>query len=65
MTDNKTLQIDSDTKVSIMSEADCRNRILAIARGEYIPTPDEPKIYFESETAMKINMSSIGKFNNE
>jgi hypothetical protein len=48
-----------------MSEADCRNRILAIARGEYIPNPDEPKTYFENETAIKFYMESMGKFNNE
>lgn len=35
-------------KIAIISKEDYRKRTIAIARGEYKPGPDEPKIYFES-----------------
>lgn len=35
-------------KVGIMSKADFRKRTVAIAKGEYVPRKDEPKIWFES-----------------
>jgi len=35
-------------KVGIMSQKEIRARTLAIARGEYKPRPDEPKIWFTS-----------------
>lgn len=35
-------------KVGIASYEDLKARTLAIARGEYRPTPDEPKIWFTS-----------------
>jgi predicted transcriptional regulator len=35
-------------KIGIMSQKEIRDRTLAIARGEYKPRPDEPKIWFTS-----------------
>jgi predicted transcriptional regulator len=35
-------------KIGIMSQKEIRERTLAIARGEYKPKPDEPKIWFTS-----------------
>lgn len=35
-------------KIGIMSQKEIRERTLAIARGEYIPRSDEPKIWFTS-----------------
>lgn len=35
-------------KIGIMSQKEIRERTLAIARGEYVPRPDEPKIWFTS-----------------
>jgi predicted transcriptional regulator len=35
-------------KIGIMSQKEIRDRTLAIARGEYKPKPDEPKIWFTS-----------------
>lgn len=35
-------------KIGIMSQREIRERTLAIARGEYIPGSDEPKIWFTS-----------------
>ena len=35
-------------KIGIMSQKEIRERTLAIARGEYKPRPDEPKIWFTS-----------------
>ena len=35
-------------KIGIMSQKEIRERTLAIARGEYKPNPDEPKIWFTS-----------------
>lgn len=35
-------------KIGIMSQKEIRERTLAIARGEYKPKPDEPKIWFIS-----------------
>jgi predicted transcriptional regulator len=35
-------------KIGIMSQKEIRARTLAIARGEYKPRPDEPKIWFTS-----------------
>jgi predicted transcriptional regulator len=35
-------------KIGIMSQKEIRKRTLAIARGEYAPSPDEPKIWFTS-----------------
>lgn len=34
--------------IGIMSQDQIRERMLAIARGEYKPQPDEPKIWFTS-----------------
>ncbi len=41
-------------KIGIMSKDDYRKRIIAIARGEYKPRKDEPKVWFES-------MESLGQ----
>ena len=35
-------------KIGIMSQKEIRARTLAIARGEYKPRPDEPKVWFTS-----------------
>jgi predicted transcriptional regulator len=35
-------------KIGIMPQTDIRERTLAIARGEYKPKPNEPKIWFTS-----------------
>jgi len=35
-------------KVGIISREDYRERTIAIAKGEYSPRKDEPKIWFES-----------------
>ena len=35
-------------KIGIMSQKEIRERTLSIARGEYKPKPDEPKIWFTS-----------------
>lgn len=35
-------------KIGILSQNEIRERTLAIARGEYKPKPDEPKIWFTS-----------------
>ena len=40
--------IEKEMKIGIMSREEFRNRTLAIARGEYKPGKDEPKIWFES-----------------
>ena len=41
-------------KIGIMSKEDYRRRTIAIAKGEYKPRSDEPKIWFES-------MESLGQ----
>ena len=41
-------------KIGIMSKDDYRKRTIAIAKGEYKPLKDEPKIWFES-------MESLGQ----
>jgi predicted transcriptional regulator len=41
-------------KIDILSQEDYRKRTIAIAKGEYKPRPDEPKVYFES-------MESVGQ----
>ena len=41
-------------KIGILSQEDYRKRTIAIAKGEYKPRPDEPKVYFES-------MESLGQ----
>ena len=43
--------------IGILSYDDYKKRSLAIARGEYKPQPDEPKIWFESlqSTAQVLN----------
>jgi len=38
--------------IGIMSYKDYKKRSLAIARGEYQPQPEEPKIWFESLQSM-------------
>ena len=38
--------------IGIISYEDYKKRSLAIARGEYRPRPDEPKIWFESLQSM-------------
>lgn len=39
-------------KVGIISREDYRRRTIAIAKGEYTPRRDEPKIWFESLRSM-------------
>ena len=42
-------------RVGIISRQEYQKRTIAIAKGEYIPKPDEPKIWFESlETLTKV-----------
>jgi len=38
--------------VGIMSREAFRNRTIGIARGEYVPKKDEPKVWFESIKSM-------------
>lgn len=40
-------RLDRD-KIGIMSLKDYKKRVIAIAKGEYHPSPNEPKIWFES-----------------
>lgn len=39
-------------KIGVMSKEDYKKRTLAIARGEYVPKRDEPKVWFESLLSM-------------
>ena len=39
-------------KVGIMSKNEYRKRTIAVAKGEYVPRKDEPKIWFESLQSM-------------
>jgi predicted transcriptional regulator len=39
-------------KVGILSRSEYRKRTIAIAKGEYVPKKDEPKIWFESLQSM-------------
>ncbi len=39
-------------KLGIMSKEDYRKRTIAIAKGEYRPKRDEPKVWFESPQSM-------------
>ena len=41
-------------KIGIMSREDYKHRTIAIARGEYKPRKNEPKVWFES-------MESLGR----
>ncbi len=43
---------DSVVKIGIMSREDYKHRTIAIAKGEYVPHGDEPKIWFESLQSM-------------
>ena len=45
-------------KVGIISRDDYVKRTIAIARGEYKPRKDEPKIWFESLKSMSQILSS-------
>jgi len=47
-------------RFGIMSLEDYRERTMQIARGEYRPGPDEPKIWFESVAAMERFFRSEG-----
>lgn len=39
---------DKTFKIGIMSKEDYRNRTISIAKGEYTPKCNEPKVWFES-----------------
>lgn len=39
-------------KIGIMSKEDYKHRTIAIAKGNYVPRIDEPKIWFESLQSM-------------
>jgi len=39
-------------KIGIMSREDYKRRTIAIAKGQYVPKSDEPKIWFESLQSM-------------
>ena len=45
-------------KIGIISRDDYRKRTIAIARGEYKPKKDEPKVWFESVQSMAQVLSS-------
>ncbi len=45
-------------RVGIISRQEYQQRTIAIAKGEYIPKPDEPKIWFESLEALTKVLSS-------
>jgi len=45
-------------KIGIISRDDYKKRTLAIARGEYKPRKDEPKVWFESIQSMAQVLSS-------
>ena len=45
-------------KIGILSRDDYKKRTIAIARGEYKPGKDEPKIWFESVQSMAQVLSS-------
>jgi predicted transcriptional regulator len=44
--------------IGIMSYQDYKKRTMAIARGEYRPSPNEPKVWFESVRSMAQILSS-------
>ena len=39
-------------KIGIATLEDYKKRTMAIARGEYVPTPDDPKVWFQSLETM-------------
>jgi predicted transcriptional regulator len=43
---------DNVVKIGVMSREDYKRRTIAIAKGEYVPRSDEPKIWFESLQSM-------------
>ena len=45
-------------KIGIISREDYKKRTIAIARGEYKPKKDEPKVWFESISSMAQVLSS-------
>lgn len=45
-------------KIGILSQEDYKKRTIAIARGEYKPKKNEPKIWFESINSMAQVLSS-------
>ena len=45
-------------KIGIISRDDYKKRTIAIARGEYTPRKDEPKVWFESVQSMAQVLSS-------
>jgi predicted transcriptional regulator len=49
---------DKILKIGIISREDYQKRTLAIARGEYKPKSDEPKIWFESLQSIAHVLSS-------
>ncbi len=48
-------------KVGIMSKEQYKKRTIAIAKGEYIPKKDEPKVWFESIQSMSQVLSSLNQ----
>jgi predicted transcriptional regulator len=45
----------NDLKVGIASLEQYKARSMAIARGEYVPSPGEPKVWFQSlETLVQV-----------
>ena len=45
-------------KIGIISKEDCNKRTLAIAKGEYKPRKNEPKVWFESTKSMSQILST-------
>jgi predicted transcriptional regulator len=48
-------------KVGIISKEDYHQRTIAIAKGEYVPKHDEPKVWFESLQSTAQVLSSENK----
>lgn len=42
------MELNNILKLGILSKADYIKRTIAIAKGEYKPKADEPKVWFES-----------------
>jgi predicted transcriptional regulator len=52
---------DKVLNIGIMSKEEYRKRTIAIAKGEYTPKADEPKVWFESLQSMTQILNSENK----
>lgn len=61
MSASRQRRIGNSIVIGILSQDQMRKRVLAIARGDYTPGPDEPKVWFTSMRSLAEVLSDANR----